>query len=138
MVTVIVEQKLESLRRCLARVQDKCPDSLERLESDADTQDIVVLNLTRAVQLCVDIATHLIGRLDGPPPQTMGESFDELARFGVLDAEIAESMKKAVGFRNVAVHNYDAINWAIVMSICRDKLADFRRFAEQVIRSDND
>ncbi len=137
MVTVVVEQKLESLRRCIARVQDKCPDSLERLVSDADTQDILVLNLTRAVQLCVDIATHLIGRLDGPPPQTMGESFDELARLGVLDAEIADSMKKAVGFRNVAVHSYEAIDWAIVMSICRNKLTDFRRFAEQVTRAEN-
>ncbi|MCP5352924.1 MAG: DUF86 domain-containing protein [Chromatiales bacterium] len=138
MVTVVVEQKLESLRRCLARVQDKCPDSLEQLESDADTQDILVLNLTRAVQLCVDIATHLIGRLDGPAPQTMGESFDELARVGVLDAEIAGSLKKAVGFRNVAVHNYDAIDWAIVMSICRDKVPDFRRFAEQIVRVEDE
>jgi hypothetical protein len=52
----VVEQKLESLRRCLLRIEEKCPDSPEMLARDLDAQDIVSLNLTRAVQLCVDLA----------------------------------------------------------------------------------
>ncbi|MGB1111410.1 MAG: type VII toxin-antitoxin system HepT family RNase toxin, partial [Gammaproteobacteria bacterium] len=70
--------------------------------------------------------------------QTMGASFDELARMAVLDTETADSLKKAVGFRNVAVHNYDDINWEIVMSICRDKLPDFKRFAELVVLAEGE
>ena len=41
-------------------------------------------------------------------------------------------MKKAVGFRNLAVHNYDAINWAIVHAITTQRLDDFKLFAKVV------
>lgn len=52
----VIEQKLESLRRCLQRIETKCPAAAETLAADFDLQDIVALNLSRAVQLCVDIA----------------------------------------------------------------------------------
>lgn len=35
----------------------------------------------------------------------------------------------AVGFRNVAVHNYDRVDWAIVFAISTRYLDDFREFA---------
>ena len=51
---LIVSEKLESLRRCLNRIQQKTPLEKETLSQDPDVQDILVVNLTRAVQLCVD------------------------------------------------------------------------------------
>ena len=48
---VVISEKLESLRRCLARLKAKCPDTPEALQGDLDAQDIVSLNLTRAIQL---------------------------------------------------------------------------------------
>jgi hypothetical protein len=56
----VSEQKLESLRHCLRRGQEKCPPDMDTLVKDIDAQDILTLNLTRAVQLCVDIGAHLI------------------------------------------------------------------------------
>lgn len=130
----VVEQKLESLRRCLHRVADKCPPDVETLMRDYDAQDILSLNLSRAVQLCVDIGTHLVSALDSPPPTTMGETFDILAQAGIIDVELASRMKKAVGFRNLTVHNYSEINWAIVHAIARYHLKDFEAFAKAAIR----
>ena len=54
---VILTEKLESLRRCLQRIEAKTPGDVESLRGDPDLQDIVVLNLTRAVQVCVDIGS---------------------------------------------------------------------------------
>ena len=79
----VVEQKLESLRRCVLRIESKCPADAQTLATDFDLQDIVSLN-----------------------------------------------RKKAVGFRNIAVHNYDAINWHIVHSIVKNHLSDFSEFAK--------
>ena len=128
----VVEQKLESLRRCLRRIELKCPPDAQALAADVDLQDIVSLNLTRAVQLCVDIGAHLIAGMDVSPPDTMGQTFDILAQEGLLQKELATRLKKAVGFRNVAVHNYDAINWYMVHSIALDHLTDFTDFAASV------
>jgi len=130
----IVEQKLESLRRCLRRLETKCPADAAMLVADIDLQDIISLNLSRAVQISVDIGAHLIAGMEVPPPDTMGQTFDLLAQEGVLNNELASSLKKAVGFRNIAVHNYERINWAIVHSIVKYHLADFSEFAKVVAR----
>jgi uncharacterized protein YutE (UPF0331/DUF86 family) len=128
----VIEEKLESLRRCLQRVHDKCPSSVEPLLLDFDLQDILALNLSRAVQLCVDIGAHMIADLDVPPPETMGKTFDALAEAGVIESTLAAQLKKAVGFRNITVHNYESINWSIVHSIARNHLGDFLEFARIV------
>ncbi|WP_374691529.1 DUF86 domain-containing protein [Accumulibacter sp.] len=129
----VVEQKLESLRRCLLRVKEKCPLDAASLERDVDAQDIITLNLTRAVQVSVDLAAHLIASRDVPAPNTMGQSFEALASLGLISPLLAIRMKKAVGFRNIAIHNYDAIDWHIVHSICQRNLNDFRDFAACIV-----
>ncbi|QKS30954.1 MAG: DUF86 domain-containing protein [Candidatus Accumulibacter similis] len=129
----VVEQKLESLRRCLLRVTEKCPVDAASLERDVDAQDIITLNLTRAVQVSVDLAAHLIASRDVPAPNTMGQSFEALASLGLISPLLAIRMKKAVGFRKIAIHNYDAIDWHIVHSICQRNLNDFRDFAACIV-----
>jgi len=109
----VIEQKLESLRHCLQRVQEKCPSTSEVLARDFDSQDILSLNLSRAVQICVDIGAHIISSKNVSPPATMGQTFDVLAELGILNPDLATRMKNAVGFRNIAVLNYETINWQI-------------------------
>ena len=107
---VILAQKLESLRRCIRRVEEKTPGGVDQLVQDPDIQDILVLNLTRAVQLCVDIGSHVISETDEPAPTTMGDVFSTLEKLGIIAPATCQALRKAVGFRNVAVHNYDVIN----------------------------
>jgi len=129
---VVVAQKIESLRRCVQRVAEKTPAEVGQLIQDPDIQDILVLNLSRAVQLCVDIGSHIVSETDETAPATMGDVFVTLSKLGAITATTCEAMRKAVGFRNVAVHNYDAINWEIVFAICKKSLPDFRRYVEEV------
>jgi uncharacterized protein YutE (UPF0331/DUF86 family) len=82
----------------------------------------------------VDIGAHLIACMETPPPDTMGQTFDVLVRVGVLNNALATNLKKAVGFRNIAVLNYESINWIIVHNIVRYHLADFTEFAKVVAR----
>lgn len=77
MAREVIEQKLESLRRCLLRIESKIPDDKSKLTADYDLQDIIALNLSRAVQMSVDIGAHLIAGMDVPPPGTMGETFKQ-------------------------------------------------------------
>ena len=121
----VVEQKLESLHRCLRRIETRCPADASTLVADVDLQDIIALNLSRAVQISVDIGAHLIAGMEAPPPDTVGQTFDLLAQEGVLDKELANRLKKAGGFRNIAVHSYESISWVIVYSIAKNCLADF-------------
>ncbi len=129
----VIEQKIESLRRSVERVRQKCPATATALAGDPDAQDILTLNLSRAVQLCVDIGAHLIAEHNQPAPDTMGQTFDVLAEMDVISAELAVRMKKAVGFRNIAVHNYEAIDWEITHAIATRHMIDFAEFASAVV-----
>lgn len=131
----IIEHKLESLRRCLRRIEQKCPPDATMLAHDPDLQDIIALNLTRAIQLCVDMGAHIIAGMESKPPDTMGETFEILAGGGAIPQGLALQMRKAVGFRNIAVHNYEEINWAIVHAIAQRNLRDFEEFARFIDRS---
>lgn len=131
----VVFNKLESLRRCIRRVQDKTPISPDLLSEDYDCQDIVVLNLERAVQICVDVGLHVISDSEIPIPATMGETFKALEKAGILNKSTAQRMIKAVGFRNIAVHAYQEIDWVIVFRIATEHLEDFREFAKQILQA---
>ncbi len=102
----LVEAKLESLRRCVERIATKTPTSADQLAQNPDLQDIIALNLQRAVQLSVDLASHLIAETDARPPSTMAENFEALKNLQLISPALSERMTKAVGFRNVAVHSY--------------------------------
>jgi uncharacterized protein YutE (UPF0331/DUF86 family) len=129
---VVIDEKLETLRYCIARIAKKCPAELEQLQDNADLQDIIVLNLTRSIQLCVDIATHIISASEETVPSTMAEALGKLAHLNVIDDPLAGALRKAVGFRNLAVHNYADIDWSIVHAICSRHADDFRRFASAI------
>jgi uncharacterized protein YutE (UPF0331/DUF86 family) len=129
----LIEEKIESLRRCVHRIEKKRVASAEELENDWDTQDILSVNLTRAVQLCVDIASHLISESEHRAPDTMAEAFDRLHDMGLLSADLTRHLQGAVGFRNIAIHAYRSIDWHIVHSITHERLDDFRRFARAVM-----
>lgn len=129
---VTIKRKLDSLQRCLQRIIDKCPETVEPLINDVDLQDVLILNLTRAVQLSVDLAAHILASQRLPPPETMGQSFDRLANAGLISPDLALRLRKAVGFRNIAIHAYDAIDWSIVHAISTRSLDDFRALAKVV------
>ena len=134
----VINRKLESLRHCIARITSKMPIAREVLQSNYDLQDIIALNLERAVQICVDIAAHVISETEMPPPSTMAEGFARLAELQILPLQLAESLQKAVAFRNILVHNYTDINWDIVTDIVTHRLTDFVQFAQAIDRLNND
>ena len=128
----VLLNKLESLSRCVARIDDKNPHSLSALQRDLDLQDVIVLNLERAVQICVDIGMHILSSSDFVLPDTMAETFSLLAEKEFIENDSAERMIKAVGFRNTAVHAYQAIDWVIVDKIINAHLDDFRKYAKEI------
>lgn len=128
-----ITTKLESMARCIQRIQSQGDVSPQELRRNYDKQDVVVLNIERAVQLCIDIGGIVLSAMGQKTPNTMGETFTLLQAAGVIDDEMAASMRAAVGFRNVAVHQYDTLDMDIVSVIATKKLDDIRGFAKTIV-----
>jgi uncharacterized protein YutE (UPF0331/DUF86 family) len=126
----LVLAKVETLERSLGRIDSaRTRTGLGAL----DRQDIIVLNLQRAVQAMLDLAAHVVAREGLGVPDELAASFELLKRAGILDADLAERMRRMTGFRNVAVHEYRTLDPAVVESIVRERLGDLRAFAKLVL-----
>ena len=126
----VIEEKLISLNRCLDRIKLHTPATVEALQSDFDAQDIISLNIQRAVQISVDIVAE---QLHEQTP-TMAETFLTLSKHGLLDDRLASRLAKAVGFRNIAVHEYDSLDMNILYSIITKEIGCFYEFSDTVLR----
>ena len=128
----LLAAKLAELKDRIGRVQAHAPVSVELLQSNRDALDLVAFNLMLCVQICADIASHVIAGEGWPVARTLAEGFTRLDEHGVLQSATAESLRKAVGLRNVVAHGYAGIDPAMCFQAATTGLADLRAFATQV------
>jgi uncharacterized protein YutE (UPF0331/DUF86 family) len=123
----IAINKAEIIRRCIRRIDEEFRGDLSRLE-DWTIQDSVILNLLRACEASIDLARHQValGRLG--IPQNSRDAFELLANHNIISHECGETMKHMVGFRNIAVHDYQRLQTEILNSILTKQLNDFELF----------
>jgi uncharacterized protein YutE (UPF0331/DUF86 family) len=84
-----------------------------------------------SIEVCIDIAQHICAAQGWGPPADNGDAMKILGAHGALTADRADAMRKAVGFRNVLVHEYVAVSDEIVVSRLND-LRDVEGFVEQI------
>lgn len=106
----VIIQKLASIERCLATVRRYVADDLTRL-------DAVVLNLQRACEQAIDAACREVSRRGLGVPADSADAFTILERERILPAPVAERMRRMVGFRNIAVHEYRRLDPAVVRTV---------------------
>jgi uncharacterized protein YutE (UPF0331/DUF86 family) len=73
---------------------------------------------------------HVIAEKELGIPQASRDAFDILHDRGIIDHDISERLKAMVGFRNIAIHNYQKLNIKIIQAIIEKHLKDLVDFAE--------
>lgn len=101
-----------------------------------DRQDVIVLNLIRACEQAIDMANRMtfLRRLE--IADDTATVFINLGRAGLIPATLAESMRRMVGFRNIAVHEYQALDLDKVMHIIGHGLDDLFAFSQAMLKAD--
>ena len=128
----VINQKLDNLRNCVSRIQHKMPASAAILSSDFDIQDIISLNIERAVQVSLDIAAHIGSDFDDIGEFSAAGTFLDLAKHQVISDDLAKRLARTAGFRNLLVHRYASIDWPRVYSFITTDLGVFRDFAGEI------
>ncbi|MEW6218597.1 MAG: DUF86 domain-containing protein [Thermodesulfobacteriota bacterium] len=124
----LVCAKAGAIARHLDRVRSKRDVPLDVFVADLDRQESVLFNLQMAVQGCIDLAAHLVSDLDLGVAGSTSELFYLLEREGILDPALVEQMVRAVGFRNLLVHEYARIDLGQVHRIAQDVVATLESF----------
>lgn len=94
--------------------------------------DAMTLNVERACQATIDMAMHVVARQHLGMPQSSGDAFDLLARAQLIPTELSGRLKGMVGFRNVAVHQYQELDLDILRSVATSGVKDLVEFCAAV------
>jgi uncharacterized protein YutE (UPF0331/DUF86 family) len=124
--------KLAELRDRVQRVTTHVPESVETLRADRDALDLVAFNLMLCVQICADIASHVIADEGWPVARSLAEGFTRLEERGVLSSGTAEGLRRAVGLRNVVAHGYAGIDVDMCFRAATGGVADFEAYAREL------
>lgn len=126
--------KAAIIERCLKRIAEEYVGRESELASNFTRQDAIVLNLQRACEASIDAAMHLVRIHKLGIPTESRQAFDFLIKSGRLDNVLGQRMMAMVGFRNIAVHNYQDIDLDILRGILAERLGDLRAFAALLVK----
>lgn len=129
----ILVNKYQIIKRCVKRINeeyDENPDNLKNLTK----QDSIILNIQRLAEAAIDIAMHLTAELQLGIPQSSRDGFDILANQKIIDTKTAERLKAMVGFRNIAVDEYQRLNLEIVENIIEKEIDRILIFSKDILK----
>lgn len=132
----VLINKAATIERCVARAREEYARDPATFANDYTRQDAAILNIQRACEAALDMGQHLIRRERLGVPQSARDVFALLAQGGWIALELAESLKHMVGFRNIAVHDYQALQLPITVSIIESHLDEFLQYSQAVLLRD--
>lgn len=128
----IILNKTATIERCVKRIAEVYGGNPENLE-DFTKQDSIILNIQRACEASIDLAMHLVSERKLGLPKTSREAFKILQENDIIEEKLAKTLMNMVGFRNIAVHDYQALELDILEAILEKHIGDFTQFTKVIL-----
>ncbi len=129
----VILSKVSIIKNCLRTIQKVTEGNPKKLE-DLLIQDVFVLNIQRSVQASIDIAQVVISKKDLSLSSSYKDTFYILTKEKIISPALCKKMQNMVGFRNIAVHDYQKLNLDILKTILKKHLPDFEEFYSKILR----
>lgn len=124
-------RRLERLEQLVETLEAARRRGRGALDGDLREELHVEHALQLAIQACIDVGAHLVSELGLPTPDDYGQIFESLGNAGRIDRELAGRLSRAVGMRNLLVHEYLEVDldrvWEALGNL--EDLRSFARFA---------
>ena len=128
----IIINKTTIIERCVNRIHEVYENNPENL-LDFTKQDSIILNIQRACEASIDLAMHIVKERKLGVPKTSRDGFNLLQEAKLIDANLANSLMNMVGFRNIAVHDYQELDLNILEAILEKHIDDFKRLTKIIM-----
>ena len=126
----VLLNKIAIIQNCISRVEEEYDNNIDNLELNYTKQDSIILNLQRACEAAIDLGTRISCLKQLGIPQSSRDVFQLLEKAKHIPKQLSQHLQRMVGFRNIAVHEYQKVNLDVVRSIIEKRLDDFHLFIE--------
>lgn len=125
----VLINKTAIIERCVARAIEEYQKDPDNFADNFTRQDAAILNIQRACEAALDMGQYLIRREKLGIPQSARDVFTLLAENSWIDKSLADSLKQMIGFRNIAIHEYQNLQLAITIKIINEHLDEFLQYS---------
>jgi len=132
----VLINKAATIERCVLRAREEYFSEPATFATNFSRQDAAILNIQRACEAALDMGQHLIRRDRLGVPQSARDVFALLARAGRIEHVLAEGLQRMVGFRNIAVHDYQSLQLPITVAIIEKHLDEFLQYSKALLQHD--
>lgn len=129
----LVQEKLQKINEYLKRIENMNFSEDQFLEN-VDYQDLLTFRLQQAIEISIEIATHIISSLELEKPETARSSFEVLSKHKIISDELAKKMMLAVSFRNIVVHKYEDFDFSQVFRDYKEDIDCLKNFVGGIIK----
>jgi Uncharacterized conserved protein len=136
MTNDLLRYKAVTIQRCVNRAREEYRREPATFATDLSRQDAAVLNIVRAYDAALDMGQYLIRREHLGVPQSARDVFTLLAQGSWIDTALADSLKRMVGFRDIALHDDQALELPITVAIIEKHLDEILDYSQMVLQKD--
>ena len=87
-----------------------------------------------SIEVCLDVAGHIIASERFRAPQDYADSFSVLNEAGIISSELCRRLRQMAKFRNRLVHLYSEIDNEYIYEIIKSDLGDFTKFKKSIAK----
>ena len=126
-------RKLAELEEYFVQIGEYSNISVDRYSKNWKTQRIVERTLQMMIEICVDIASHIVSDEGFRVPKSYADAFKVLHENNIIKKDLFDRMELMAKFRNLLVHQYDRIDSGIVVKILNTHLDNFSDYKKAII-----
>ncbi len=130
----LIRTRCQEIQESITRLNDIKRKTKEEFLNDRDTQDIASYRLLVAIEAALNLCYHVAAKQLKKVPEEYAECFAILSDAGIIPVDLSERLQKTARFRNLLVHMYWKIDYAIVYEIIQNDLQDINNFSKVVAR----
>ena len=129
----IILRKLSQLQEFTTQLREYQTITAGQYAAEWKTQRIIERTLQMAIEVCLDVAGHIISEKGYRIPNSYADTFSVLFENRVIDGRLLAVLEKMARCRNFIVHSYDKIDAEIIVGILKKNLPDFEAFKTAVL-----
>lgn len=131
---LLVGRKIAQIDTYLGQIKEFSRISAVQYQNNWKTQRVVERTLHILIETCIDVANHIISDREMRMPTGYADTFKVLMEEKVIGKKLGKTLQNMAKFRNIVVHQYEAIDPAIVVSILNRNLQDFERYKKAILK----
>ena len=127
----VIQRKFALMDEYLVQLNQRLQGvSRERFVEDWGLRAMTERALQVCLEIVIDVAERLLALKGAGPAASGAECINKLAALGVI--KTPEPYTEMIRFRNLLVHQYEIVDPFILYNIATARLADFRRFRDEI------